>query len=65
MFIGFSHPHCQKRLPILDALEEKIVASASLGQLKMQECIDILYELAQLQIGSKATISALATLLDQ
>lgn len=64
-FVGFSHPHCQKRLTILDEIEEKIIASASLGQLKIEESADMLYEFSQLQIGSKSMITAVATLLDQ
>ena len=48
VFVGFSHPHCQKRLPILDAIEEKLISSASHNELKIEECTEILFEMAQL-----------------
>ena len=45
-FIGFSHPHCQKRLPILDSIEDRLIAAATLDQLSLNENIESIYELS-------------------
>ena len=56
IMIGYSHPHLSKRLPILDAIETKLANSASEGTMLMNETAQMLFELANHQLGSKMLV---------
>lgn len=57
--IGFSHPHLNKRLPIIDAIEGKLAQSAIEGMSSLEETANQLFELANHQTGSKMLVNVL------
>ena len=51
-YIGFTHPHTTKRLPILDLIEARMLNDALDNKIDLESCIEILYQFALNQIGS-------------
>lgn len=63
--MGFSHPHCTKRLDVLDLLETRLIMVLESNQIQIEDASYLLYELSRFQIGSKILINSLIKKIDQ
>lgn len=63
--VGFSHPHCTKRLDVLDLLEARLVHVLNTNEIDFENTAHILFEFGRQQIGSKVVITNLIAKIDR